>query len=504
MPKKIIFVGPPAAGKTSLRRVFMQYESAEHVLAYEEDPTYGIETIVLNFGEKIGVFDLAGQENDKWLNSGDDDIFNHATHILVVISADTGEPQVIDFIKKVIVVRNRKCVGASVYVLIHKIDLLESESLKGIKHALPPRFKDEQNFSIYFTSIKKNFFIETLEFFKNLIREISGEEILLENIDYNRIKTIISFFNQFEASQKLSRSDLESSLKIPSETIDEIIEILHARGYIRIYKVKKEFEYEITIENKGEFIALLREYSKNKLFKFQKQFSSPEVRVEIEAPPFIGILFGDDSGKNLITVEAEKGIFNKFLGITEQNELDLIPPFISAIENFSKELRVIDITDFKLKGKNLAIYVMSFGNIHSIFFLNPNTNINEYKDEIISFLDEFFKENGNVFKKMIRTGIVKSLDSVIEQLTGWIRELNSKYKEKVDNLEFFDFNNTKVLFKKINKFSELVKEKVKKVQNSLEEIENKLVQAVMNKDLEKVKMLFERFQNLQLNFYNRD
>ena len=49
-----------------------------------------------------------------------------------------------------------------------------------------------------------------------------------------------------------------------------------------------------------------------------------------------------------------------------------------------------------------------------------------------------------------------------------------------------------------------MKEKVKKVQNSLEEIENKLVQAVMNKDLEKVKMLFERFQNLQLNFYNRD
>ncbi|MHA1369439.1 MAG: hypothetical protein ACTSRA_07000, partial [Promethearchaeota archaeon] len=75
MSKKIIFIGPPGAGKTTLRKIFFEYEFADKLLKHDLEPTYGLESIIVDYGEKIGVFDLAGQENEKWFGSEYEDIF---------------------------------------------------------------------------------------------------------------------------------------------------------------------------------------------------------------------------------------------------------------------------------------------------------------------------------------------------------------------------------------------------------------------------------------------
>ena len=66
MGQKLIITGPPAAGKTTLRKIFFEGENSSKFLEYALKPTYGKESVILNIGEMIGIFDLAGQENGGW------------------------------------------------------------------------------------------------------------------------------------------------------------------------------------------------------------------------------------------------------------------------------------------------------------------------------------------------------------------------------------------------------------------------------------------------------
>ena len=75
MSQKIIFIGPPGVGKTTLRRVFFEGESSRKLLEYAIEPTYGKETLILDFSQSIGIFDLAGQENERWLDSEEKNVF---------------------------------------------------------------------------------------------------------------------------------------------------------------------------------------------------------------------------------------------------------------------------------------------------------------------------------------------------------------------------------------------------------------------------------------------
>ena len=78
MSKKVIFVGPSGAGKTTLRKIFFEGENASKLLEYALEPTYGEESLILRLpglNKDVGVFDLAGQENHRWLESEDKSIF---------------------------------------------------------------------------------------------------------------------------------------------------------------------------------------------------------------------------------------------------------------------------------------------------------------------------------------------------------------------------------------------------------------------------------------------
>ena len=78
MSKKIIFVGPSGAGKTTLRKLFFEGENSTKLLEYALEPTYGEESLILRLPgikEDIGIFDLAGQENERWLSTAENSIF---------------------------------------------------------------------------------------------------------------------------------------------------------------------------------------------------------------------------------------------------------------------------------------------------------------------------------------------------------------------------------------------------------------------------------------------
>ncbi len=99
MGKKIIFVGPPGAGKTTLRKVFFEGESSSKLLDYALEPTHGKESVILQLSEDVGVFDLAGQENTRWFETDDKEIFYESKILIVVIDITTDHEKILEFIR---------------------------------------------------------------------------------------------------------------------------------------------------------------------------------------------------------------------------------------------------------------------------------------------------------------------------------------------------------------------------------------------------------------------
>ena len=136
MSKKVIFVGPSGAGKTTLRKIFFEGENASKLLEYALEPTYGEESLILRLpglNEDVGVFDLSGQENDRWLESEDKSIFLDAEVIMIIIDITAEFDPILDFIRKVITIRNDLTPNSFVYVLMHKIDLVGHKKIRDIR-----------------------------------------------------------------------------------------------------------------------------------------------------------------------------------------------------------------------------------------------------------------------------------------------------------------------------------------------------------------------------------
>ena len=209
MSKKIIIVGPSGAGKTTLRKVFFEGENSTKLMEYALEPTYGEESLIFRLpglNEDLGIFDLAGQENQRWLDSEEKSIFNETKVILVVIDIKTEIDFIINFIEKVLKIRKEITPSTMVYILIHKLDLASEKRIIDVKITVKQAFENEGLLKIFFTSLKKQFFIQTFSFFieilKNCIDERTSEEGLEFNVIDESVKIVNYINNEITISKK--------------------------------------------------------------------------------------------------------------------------------------------------------------------------------------------------------------------------------------------------------------------------------------------------------------
>lgn len=503
MAKKIIICGPAGVGKTTIRRIFFEGQNAEELLEHALEPTHGQESIILDLDEKVGVFDLAGQENERWLESEEKEIFENTKVILVVMDVNMGVNEIMDFLEKIINIRNELTPSSKIHIFVHKIDTIMTSECYKIEDELQEKIKDKKLISIDFTSINRDFMSQTLSSVINILKYTIQDERLSEKFDTEYLMIIIKLMFYVDQEISVSKKNLQAYLNLSQEELSELLEDLITKDYLKYGENKNRNILSLT--DKGtEYFRVL-----SKSFEFNtKEITEGENYVKKmqkkNIPPFIGYFIANKDGMVLSTAEIEDGALHHYLGKEDEAgseghpfDIDLIPMFISALEKFSQEIHIKNFSGFNLMGSNLKMQIFDFGRFTVTVFSNPNINLKSIQYQIKNYFIELFKKYGEMLKKALKTGNVDEI-AVLENVgKEWLKKMNESYEHMVINLELFDINHAKKLYEDLERIHQEIDQEISLTLDKIKNLKVRMMKAVISEDLESVKEIAKSAQDLR-------
>ncbi|HME52303.1 MAG TPA: hypothetical protein VKM55_08800 [Candidatus Lokiarchaeia archaeon] len=205
--KKIIFLGPPGAGKTTIRRFFFEGIPADLLMKRQEPPSIGLKHDNFEYllmypveieGKRpeqipfqLTLLDTSGQELEKWFTTSRDDVFPGADIIFFIFDAsdwndDVKRQFVCDHVWFIFKTRNELAPDALFYILAHKFDKIAAKNVKidaterHIREDLKDYiFRKKEliiDFNVHLTSLEKKYrnqtFSTLLELMTNSLHEI--------------------------------------------------------------------------------------------------------------------------------------------------------------------------------------------------------------------------------------------------------------------------------------------------------------------------------------------
>lgn len=499
MSKKIVFIGPPGAGKTTLRKVFFEGESASKFLEYALEPTHGQESIVLKLREDVGVFDLAGQENQFWLDTNKSSVFSDARIIIIVINIITPIKEILEFVKKVLNIRNEVTPTAITYLLLHKIDLIDENKLIDLKTQISKALFKESLLKITFTSIQKGYFAKTFSVFIDILKTCISTKIAAEKIDLNFYKDIINSLYSIQKNSLISKEELQYNLKLSNQVIDQMIDLLENKKYIKFSRMTGQ--NIIKLSEKGELYLnqILNNFSLEEINFFEQEFIDSGVEGQEKPHSFLGFIISDKEGLPILSVEIYEGFFKSFLKTKDRKgslDHELIPAFISAMEKFSDEINIKNLPGFTFKGTNVTIQTFSFERFTITLFMNYDTNIKSLKNYIQEWFKAFLEKNSLGFDFFFKTGNIHEVSKLKDEATEWLDELNKKYRVLAFNAEIFDFKQAKDLYQKLEEMSSDKNLNEPKILKKIQKLKTDLIKASLEEDYQAIKEIAKKAHTL--------
>jgi len=172
--------------------------------------------------------------------------------------------------------------------------------------------------------------------------------------------------------------------------------------------------------------------------------------------------------------------------------------FISALEKFSKEINIQNLSGFNLMGTNLKMQIFGFDNYTVTFFCNPNIYIKLIEYEIKNYFTNLFESNKEKFKESIRSGSLDNIDELNQLGRKWLEELNKSYEHSIIDLELFDIESAKNLYNGLEDFQEITNLEFSIILEKIKKLKLNLMKAIVAEDFEEVKVLAKIFQELKI------
>jgi GTPase SAR1 family protein len=490
MGKKIVFTGPASAGKTSLRKIFFEYQNADDLLKYAIEPTFGVESILVNLGKSVGIFDLAGQENDRWLEGEERDVFCDASVIIIVVDVSAPIGDSIGFVNRVLHVKAEIRSLAMTFLLVHKIDLVSEKDLSSFKRTLNATFTDMPKFRIEYTSIMPAFFLNTMAVFKDIAEMMAGEGLFLDQVDFRMVTNSITVIRALRSGQAWDRATLAKACEFGLGELDGALANLSSKNFIRIAGDGDSDAIELAIALTPGQIEVLEREANDRLVTLEKKLLNQEIPDNVDVPSFIGFLLADANGIVLFMAEVFDGAFSKFLGIKARNELELMPSFISALSLFSKEIGIVGLSDFRLKGKGVSLYLYQMENLQATFFINKDVETDKIKSSIHQYMTGLIAENKIELSTVAATGNVGSISHLENTARDWLVQLNAEYQQLATSERVFDPDQVKVVFNKLENFTQTYRKIPAKTLADIKDLKTNLVSAIMEKNLESLDRIY--------------
>jgi len=501
MGKKILIIGPPNAGKTTLRKIFFEGENSTSLLENSLEPTHGVESIILKLREEIGIFDLAGQENQYWFEINKNSIFIDSEIVIIVIDISSPLEDIVSFTNTVLTIRNELTPTSIVYLLLHKIDLIDSKKLMDLRIEIDKEFFKESLLKISSTSIKKEYIQKTFGLFIDILKTCIAKKVVTDTIDINFFRDTIYFLHKLQESSPITILDLQDKLKYSNQNIDRIKDVLESNNYIEVCNVNNSEMISISDNGLSYINKTIKKFALEELFKIEGDYIEPVSEKPEKKQPFLGFIISDKYGKTMVVSEVSSGTIDSLLVKKFQQETldhELIPLFISALEQFSEEINIKNLSGFTLNGTNVKIQTFKFEKATFTLFMNSDTNIKSMKSYIQDWFTNLIEQNEKEIDECILSGDVTEISKLDGDCNEWLEDLNKKYKVMAINSDIFDVMQVKELYKKLDDYSQdknLTSPKfIKKVNN----LKTKLIRASLDEDFNKIKEISKKIYTLHL------
>ena len=176
--KKIVLIGPAGTGKTSFMKTFFEKYSPISLLKEPLNPSRGINTsnyYLLDI--KLGLFDLAGQENDLWLSDANKSILNNSNLIICIFDILNSVESIVQFLLSVYQIQvELNLESCRVVAFMNKIDLVGNSyvkrKIKTIHEFFTKQHPRGEIFEIFQTSITKEHYFYTFKVLLKLLKNI--------------------------------------------------------------------------------------------------------------------------------------------------------------------------------------------------------------------------------------------------------------------------------------------------------------------------------------------
>jgi len=252
---------------------------------------------------------------------------------------------------------------------------------------------------------------------------------------------------------------------------------------------------------------ILNGFSSASIDKSERRLDSTEIPVEEKISSIIGAIISDKDGLSLLNFEIYDNALKGFISQGVPNDgtiipidLELIPMFISALEKFSLELNIQDLTGFGLKGSNLKMHIFSYEDYTVTVFMNPNINLEAIESKINNYFENLFEEYKDKFEMGLKTGKIDDLLPIREIGRNWLEELNKSYQNMIINSEIIDQEHGQVLHSKIDELYDDINKKFSVTLEKVKKLKVDIMKSIIEKDYEELNKIAEIAKELKSKF----